>query len=465
VANVQPDHPDNVGASRNGRVLAVQQGDQAIVLDRDRPSWRAMLGPQYDLRNTAVSPDGRWVVTCSFFWDGRSKSTRIWEAETGRHVRDLPLEGATSAGFSPDGRWLATNSDRCRLWEVGPWREGPHFDPAHFAFSPDGRLLALDDVVGVIRLVQPDTGREVARLTGPEPTWYQPACFSPDGTRLVALRKDQSALYVWDLRLIRRQLRELHLDWDWPPFPPSQGPEDGGPARVEVDLGPQGAAVVGSPAQQVGLNSMLVALNPFNHLAYLQRAWAYSQLGEPRKAVADLNLALALAGEYHSLRSDRDTVMFALADMATLCNNLAWALVTEPEKRRDPLAALPLIQKAVALAPGSATYWNTLGVVYYRLGRDGQAVEALERSLSLGRGDFAAFDLYVLALCHARLGQADKARDCYDRAAQWVREQHGKLDAKQQAELDAFHVEAEAVLAQPTRPIPPTRPRDGLPKR
>ena len=84
---------------------------------------------------------------------------------TGRHVRDLPLESTTVAGFSPDGRWLATtSSEGCRLWEVGTWREGPSFAPSNFAFSADGRLLALGDVVGAIRLVEPDSGREVARL-------------------------------------------------------------------------------------------------------------------------------------------------------------------------------------------------------------------------------------------------------------------------------------------------------------
>ncbi len=264
--------------------------------------------------------------------------------------------------------------------------------------------------------------------------------------------------------MIREQLRELGLDWDWPPFPPRTVPKpefgnegSSGPVRVEVDLGP-------SPAQQVGLNSLLVALNPFNHLAYLQRGWAYSQLGELRKAVADVNLALALADSPHPQRPNVDSVFFAQADLATLCNTLAWTLVTGPQNRRDPQAALPLAEKAVALVPGYATYWNTLGVVYYRLGKYGQAVETLERSLSLSRGDYAAFDLFVLALCHARLGQPDKARDCYDRAVQWVQEPQGKLDAKQQAELDAFRAEAEAILGQPTKPTSPTSPRDGVPK-
>src|SRR5262249_38809278 len=136
------------------------------------------------------------------------------------------------------------------------------------------------------------------------------------------------------------------------------------------------------------------------------------------------------------------------ANLATLCNQLAWGLVTGPENQRDPQAVLPLAEKAVALVPSSATYWNTLGVVSYRLGRYGEALEALERSLSLGRGDSVACQLFFLALCHARLGRAEKAHDCYDRAVQSMRERRGKLRAKEQTELDSFCVEAEAVLVQ-----------------
>jgi hypothetical protein len=51
----------------------------------------------------------------------------------------------------------------------------------------------------------------------------RPACFTPDGTRLIATGSGATALYVWDLRLIRQQLKELGLDWDWPEFAPEAG--------------------------------------------------------------------------------------------------------------------------------------------------------------------------------------------------------------------------------------------------
>jgi WD40 repeat protein len=100
----QKDPPVGTGVSRDGRVLAVPDGDHAVVLDRDRPGRRVVLRPLYDTRNCVVSADGRWVVTCDFFWDGRSRSAHVWDAASGRHVQELPLEGATVAAFSPDGR-------------------------------------------------------------------------------------------------------------------------------------------------------------------------------------------------------------------------------------------------------------------------------------------------------------------------------------------------------------------------
>jgi WD40 repeat protein len=130
-----------------------------------------------------------------------------------------------------------TGGGGCRLWEAGTWREVRRFNHAGFTFSPDSRLLALSDVFSVIRLVETATGREVARLTGPEPSWYLPACFTPDGTRLISNGPDPSALYVWDLRLIRRQLKELGLDWDWPQYPGLDASQTVKPKNVKVLLG------------------------------------------------------------------------------------------------------------------------------------------------------------------------------------------------------------------------------------
>jgi WD40 repeat protein len=158
---------------------------------------------------------------------------KVWDAATGELARELRVPGSREVTFSPDGRWLMTNGGGCRLWEVGSWMEGPKVGGASGCFSPDGRLLAVEDPPGAIRLVHPESGREVARLEAPEQTRLMPHCFTLDGTRLIAGGYDSRALHVWDLRLIRKELVRLGLDWDAPPYPEAA---DGAPEPIEVQV-------------------------------------------------------------------------------------------------------------------------------------------------------------------------------------------------------------------------------------
>ena len=96
-------------------------------------------------------------------------------------------------------------------------------------------------------------------------------------------------------------------------------------------------------------------------------------------------------------------------------------------------------------------YNNTLGAVYYSLERYGQAVAALELSLRETQGEYAAYDLFFLAMCHARRGEAAAAKDCYDRAVQWVRERQEKLSPEEKEDLGQLQAEASALLHPATR--------------
>jgi WD40 repeat protein len=387
-------------ASKDGRVVAVPQGGSTLLVHRDHPERRLVLGPQDDVRFSAVSPDGRWVVTCSHWWDGRSSSAQIWNADTGEKVRELPLERSTFARFSSDGHWLLTtiwlDKGDSRLWEVGTWREVRRFEGGG-CFSPDGRLLALDGALGVIPLVETGTGREVARLTGPEPMSYLPACFSPDGTRLIASRSSQTALYVWDLRLIRQQLKELGLDWDWDEFKPADPASKTAPAKVEVDLG--------ELAQPT--------------LTAEQKA---------RQAIEQYRSAIA-----------------ANPDDTLACNNLAWVYLTAPEALRDVKAAVPLAEKAVRLAAGEPLYRNTLGLAYYRDGRYRDAVDTLRPNLDRQDDNGLPFDLYFLAMSYHRLGETTRAQDHFHWAVRWVA-QRSDLAPNHIAELAMFRAEAAELL-------------------
>src|SRR5262249_35561617 len=153
------------------------QGNSTLVLHHGHPERRLVLRPQHDVRHCAVSPDGRLVVTCSWWWDGSSKTAFVWDAETGKQVRALLRYDSTVAKFSRDGRRLMTSdSSNSRLWEVGTWQEVRHFDPGNFCFSPAMDLLALNDRRGVIRLLEANTGREIACLTSPDSMGSAPIC-------------------------------------------------------------------------------------------------------------------------------------------------------------------------------------------------------------------------------------------------------------------------------------------------
>jgi WD40 repeat protein len=370
---------DQWGSSADGQSIAIPDYSRgAIVVHRGGPARTVRLQPQQDVRNCAVSPDGHWVATGSHTnTDGLG--AKVWDAATGELAKAFQMLGSRVT-FSPDGRWLLTTAGGCRLWEVGSWKEGPKAGGAIGCFSPDGQILAVEDSAGAIRLVRPESGREMARLEAPEQTRLIPHCFTPVGTRLIAAGADTKALHVWDLRRIRKELVRLGLDWDAPPYPEA---DEGVPEPIEVQ-------------------------------------------------VVDAELKTATL----SLLGPLDL------------NNLAWGLVTGPAERRDPVRALKLIEEALKQQPENADILNTLGVVRYRNGQYAQAVVTLEKSLRITKGEFAAFDLFFLAMCHAKLGDPAKAKACFDRAVKWMEGKQG-LSTQYVEDLQAFQSEAEAELRIP----------------
>jgi WD40 repeat protein len=198
--------------SRDGRVLACPHWGGAYVMFAERSEQPVKIDGHEDVRSVAVSPDGRWVATGSH---GSSAFVKVWEAATAKHVKDLLTGGGTAVAFSPDGKWLATTGDGIRVWSTGTWKERFCLEGQFrvcVAFSPDSHMLAFETNCGVIRLVHPDTGYEIARLEDPEHDRAGYITFSTDGTQLVATTNDSQSIHIWDLRGISRQLAEMRLD-------------------------------------------------------------------------------------------------------------------------------------------------------------------------------------------------------------------------------------------------------------
>jgi tetratricopeptide (TPR) repeat protein len=220
---------------------------------------------------------------------------------------------------------------------------------------------------------------------------------------------------VFDLSAIRAGLAELDLDWDAPPLPAPSVPA-ATPLSIHFELGdvlklPQADALVGQAAQHVHNK-------------------------EHAKALSALRQAVQIAPSH-----------------ARAHNDLAWLLLTGPKELRDPEQALPQARKAVELEPDQRHFLNTLGVALYRTGQFAEAVPVLERSLDAGKGQTDAFDLFFLAMCHHRQGDAARARHCLEDGRRWFQTHKDKLPAGWVEELSALPAEADAVLAE--RPVQP----------
>ena len=124
----------------------------------------------------------------------------------------------------------------CRLWEVGTWRDPRQIGDTAGCFSPDGRLMVVQEASRLIRLVETESGRTLARLESPDQSIIWPT-FSPDGSRLVVTTNDGPAVHVWDLRAIRERLTTLGLDWDAPAYPEVDPAAPSAPrfTRVQID--------------------------------------------------------------------------------------------------------------------------------------------------------------------------------------------------------------------------------------
>jgi WD40 repeat protein len=223
---VFPRPAGRAAVSQDGRTVAVvpKDGEEPSILrvfHRGNPgSETRLLAPPAFRHYVAVSPDGRWVAAGTWQGAGQATGVRVWEARSGRLLREFRLGSNVNVAFSPDGRWLATmTGQEYRLWRTGSWQPGPAFprevaerNPGALVFSPDGTAIAIAHSPRVVQLIDIATGREFARLEAPNVQRSMPFCFSRDGTLLVT-QGNPELIQVWDLRLIRDQLRSMGLGW------------------------------------------------------------------------------------------------------------------------------------------------------------------------------------------------------------------------------------------------------------
>jgi serine/threonine protein kinase/WD40 repeat protein/Tfp pilus assembly protein PilF len=487
-----------VGVSQDGRHLAVVRflQDQAVVVDRTKPvplpplpspfgwdwlpslaAWFHPLAPTVPLHHSnvmrlALSPDGRWVATGT--WHGTG--VKVWEAATGKLVKDLPVPKSAQVVFSPpEGRWLVTSTgEEFQLYEVGSWRlvrrvarDAGADAPGACAFTADGKVLALAISPTVVQLTDPATGQVFAALEAPDqlpPSWLR---FGPDGSQLVVCAGRVCALHVWDLRRIRARLAEMDLDWELPPYPPVAAPPDPGPLRVQVDLGelrPRTSGAADQLRAELDKYSQAIAQNPEDADAYHRRGHVHERLGQYHQAIDDYGKAIVRQPgsvhlyvdrawnyrylmDYEKAVLDLKKALELNPERADACYLLARLYVLGPVALRAPDLALPLAQRAVALSTDNrADRLLVLAMAHYRRNQFQQAAAALEQVLADNKGKETAAQLYVLALSNQRLGERAKARASYERAVGLHAQ--SKYAPYLAEELNALRAEAEALLTQ-----------------
>jgi tetratricopeptide (TPR) repeat protein/WD40 repeat protein len=429
--------------------------------------------------------DGRWLVG-----DWRAFPVGNWETSV---VLDPSHTGSLS-DVSPDSRLalIAMAEGYARLVEIATGRELVRIEPPDgslgvMTFTPDGTHL-LESYSAGLRVW--DLRRIRRRLAEYGLDWdgpaYPPGPHAP--SRLPAplqltvlggdLLSDPAKLHEYE-----RGLTLLRLAAD--PFD-TQGNLDQARRLMQANRHAEALphlqmALLCSPTSYaVRMNRGLCLMKlgrfkeavpeftaaararPEDHRPRYMRAQAYERLSRHAEAANDLTAVLARFPEDARLYEERAACYAALGNKAKEAsdraaaakrlprsaedlNRRAWRLVTGPPGKRDPEKALELIRKAVEMEPQEPMYLNTLGVTLYRNSRWTEAMAALEKSLAAGKGKWDAFDLFFLAMCHAKVGDSDKAKGYFNRAVTWLAAQKD-LQGQYVEELRAFRAEAEAVL-------------------
>jgi WD40 repeat protein len=202
--------------SQDGRFLVAQSGPTTTrAVDLEHLDRTVLLRDQPSLRYLAVSLQGKYAATGPW----RATEVKIWDARSGNLLHTLPCRANALVAFSPDGQGLIVCSDRDARWyQVGSWQPGPWLYqnrdldiPSYVAFSPQGDLLAINDPLNQVRLLDPATGKELATLEPLDQQNISWLGFDARGSHL-AVATD-TFVQVWDLELIRERLKEMKLSW------------------------------------------------------------------------------------------------------------------------------------------------------------------------------------------------------------------------------------------------------------
>jgi serine/threonine protein kinase/WD40 repeat protein len=215
--------PLRFASDRAGRTLAIISRDEGQVMLLDLATKSTRLLPVHDPMADfiALSPDAKWLATSGW----HSDRAQLWNLESGKLVKDGVVGLETKVAFTPDSlELILERGNQFQFLKVGTLENSYQLKreiglyPGNVAFSPDGKLMAVEIAPAVIHLKDVSTGRIVAQFEDPFGDRSNMILFTHEGTKLIVLSTYPSAVHIWDLRAIRSRLKPLGLDWDWPEF-------------------------------------------------------------------------------------------------------------------------------------------------------------------------------------------------------------------------------------------------------
>jgi serine/threonine protein kinase/WD40 repeat protein len=408
----------------DGRTLAAVTAESGPnkILDPATGVVRRELAdhPKGEVR--ALSPDGRWAASSGW----HSDRVRLWDVGTGEMVERVVGKRAY-VFFTPDSRTLIIARDaEFSFWDVGSFqpirrlaRDVAQF-PGHVAFSPDGRLMALEMAPGVIHLTEVANGRTVARLEDPQGDRASWQGFTPDGNQLVVVARYARAIHIWNLRAIRMLLKEMNLDWNWPEFAPAGVPRSP-PADPPVVSVVGGEHLPRAEAKRLAEARSYIALSQWDKAAatYAKADLRVRPLPDDAFGYACLFL---IRGDDEGYKRFCQGMIQRVAQTEALSPFEAYVLARgcamAPKSPVDPARAVQWANQAVA-GDRLPWYFHALGLAQYRAGQFDQALQSFTKA-NVKTWTYREITWFGLALVHHRLGHPDEARRCLDKGVQWL---------------------------------------------